>query len=196
MEPLATLNDLNTYKVDHEGKDELAQGLLASVSSAIREAAGCPITLGTYTVSIPSEQSRKLDLPCKAVRDVQSVTVAGEPCDDWVRFGSALYRDRPWGPFNQPPVPVEVTFTAGWDPVPADIVRLCCAYVAAGLSQQEDGGPGAHRGVAYERIDDAQVGYVQGSGADVIDATELPEATRRSLRRRFGMPGCSIGVFR
>lgn len=196
MEPLATLNDLDTYQVDHADKDKLAQGLLASVSSAIRDAAGCPITLGTYTVVIPSEQSRKLDLPCKAVRDVQAVTLDGKPCDDWVRFGSALYREKPWGQFNHPPVPVEVTLTAGWDPIPDDIVRMCCAYVAAGLSQHEDGGPGAHRGVAYERIDDAQVGYVQGGGADIIDATELPDATKRSLRRRFGMPGYSIGVFR
>lgn len=194
MNALATLQDLTKYKVEYDD-EQLAQSLLDSVSSAIRSAAGCPITLGTYTIDIPSEQSRKLDLPCKAVRDVQAVMLDGKPCDDWVRFGSALYRDKPWGPFNQPPVTVTVTLTAGWDPIPEDIVRMCCAYVAAGISQHNDGGPGSHRGVAYERIDDAQVGYVQG-GTEVIDATELPEATRKSLRRRFGAASASIGVFR
>ena len=44
-------------------------------------------------------------------------------------------------------------------------------------------------------VDDAQVGYAQGDAAQ-IDATELPEATRRSLRNRFGANVSSIGVFR
>lgn len=87
-----------------------------------------------------------------------------------------------------------VTFRGGWDPIPADIVRLVCSYVAAGLHQLADGGPGAHAGIAYERLDDAQVGYTH-DGAQ-IDATELPEATRRSLRNRFGANVSSIGVFR
>ncbi|KAA8820502.1 hypothetical protein CSQ85_01595 [Bifidobacterium rousetti] len=194
MEPLASLNDLAKYKVEYDD-EQLAQGLLDSVSSAIRAAAGCPISLGTYTIDLPSEQSRKLDLPCKAVRSVESVLLDGEECDDWVRFGSALYRDKPWGPFNRPPVTVTVTLTMGWDPVPEDIVRLCCSYVAAAISQHADGGPGAHRGISYERIDDAQVGYSQG-GTEVIDAAELPDTTKRSLRRRFGVMGVSIGVFR
>ena len=72
---------------------------------------------------------------------------------------------------------------------------MVCSYVAAGLHQLEDGGPGAHAGVSYERVDDAQVGYAQGDAAQ-IDVTELPEATKRSLRNRFGANVSSIGVFR
>ena len=78
---------------------------------------------------------------------------------------------------------------------PADIVRLVCSYTAAGLHQLEDGGPGAHVGVSYERVDDAQVGYAQ-SDETQIDVTELPESTKRSLRNRFGANVTSIGVFR
>ena len=52
----------------------------------------------------------------------------------------------------------------------------------------------AHSGIAYERLDDAQVGYTHDGTQ--IDATELPEATRRSLRNRFGANVSSIGVFR
>ena len=80
-------------------------------------------------------------------------------------------------------------------PIPADVVRLVCSYVAVGLHQLEDGGPGAHVGVSYERVDDAQVGYTQGDSAQ-IDVTELPEATKRRLRNRFGANVTSIGVFR
>ena len=78
--------------------------------------------------------------------------------------------------------------------MPEDIVRLVCSYVAAGLHQLADGGPGAHSGIAYERLDDAQVGYTHDGTQ--IDAAELPEATRRSLRNRFGANVSSIGVFR
>lgn len=195
MAGLATLDDLTRYGIDYSGSETLAANLIDAVSSAIRDAAGCPITLGTYTVDMPSEQSRKLDLPCKAVRSVSSVLIDGEPCDGWKLFGSALYRAEPWGGYGAIPRTVTVTFTGGWDPLPEDIVRLCCSYVAAGLTQQADGGPGAHRGVSYERIDDAQIGYAQGESA-VTDATELPESTKRALRRRFGCGVVSIGVFR
>ena len=46
----------------------------------------------------------------------------------------------------------------------------------------------------YERLDDAQVGYTHDGTQ--IDAAELPEATRRSLRNRFCANVSSIGVFR
>ena len=47
--------------------------------------------------------------------------------------------------------------------------------VAAGLVQQSNGGPGAHRDESYARIDDVQIGYRQGD-SEIIDALELPEA--------------------
>ena len=150
--------------------------------------------MGEWTVDLPGEQSRKLDLPCRAVRAVSKVLVDGRPIEDWRLFGSSLYRAEPWSPFGGIPSTVTVTFQGGWDPVPEDIVRLVCSYVAAGLHQLADGGPGAHSGIAYERLDDAQVGYTHDGTQ--IDAAELPEATRRSLRNRFGANVSSIGVFR
>ena len=194
MTALATLDDLkhNGIEVTDE---QTATSLLDSVSEAVRSAAGCPITLGEWTVDIPGEQSRKLDLPCRAVRSVSKVLIDGKTVYDWRLLGSALYREEPWSPFGRIPSVVTVTFTGGWNPIPADIVRLVCSYVAAGLHQLEDGGPGAHAGVSYERVDDAQVGYAQGDAAQ-IDVTELPEATKRSLRNRFGANVSSIGVFR
>lgn len=193
MTALATLADLESYGIDVTD-EQAASSLLDSVSDAVRSAAGCPITFGEWTVDIPGEQSRKLDLPCRAVRSVSKVLVDGKPVDDWRLLGSSLYREEPWSPFGRIPSVVTVTFTGGWDPIPADIVRLVCSYVAAGLHQLADGGPGAHSGIAYERLDDAQVGYTHDGTQ--IDATELPEATRRSLRNRFGANVSSIGVFR
>ena len=191
MTALATLADLESYGIDVTD-EQAASSLLDSVSDAVRSAAGCPITLG---VDIPGEQSRKLDLPCRVVRSVSKVLVDGKPVDDWRLLGSSLYREEPWSPFGRIPSVVTVTFTGGWEQIPADIVRLVCSYTAAGLHQLEDGGPGAHVGVSYERVDDAQVGYAQ-SDETQIDVTELPESTKRSLRNRFGANVTSIGVFR
>ena len=193
MTALATLQDLRKYGIDVPD-NTVALSLLNSVSAAVRDAAGCPITFGEWTVDLPGEQSRKLDLPCRSVRDVSKVLVDGRSIDDWKLFGSSLYRSEPWSPFGGIPSTVTVTFRGGWDPVPEDIVRLVCSYTAAGLHQLADGGPGAHAGIAYKRLDDAQVGYVQDGAR--IDVTELPAATKRSLRNRFGANVSSIGVFR
>ena len=77
MTALATLDDLkhNGIEVTDE---QTATSLLDSVSEAVRSAAGCPITLGEWTVDIPGEQSRKLDLPCRAVRSVSKVLIDGK----------------------------------------------------------------------------------------------------------------------
>lgn len=195
MTALAATSDLDSYRIEYAGREDLAGRLLASVSSSIRAAAGQPISKGTYTVTIPSEASRKLDLPTRPVTDVASVALDGHIIEDWKLLGNALYREGMWHMPGQTPVPVTVTFTAGYDPVPEDVVRLVCSFVAAGLVQDESGGPGAHRDMAYERIDDGQVGYRQGAD-EVVDATELPKATKDALRARFGSPGISIGVFR
>lgn len=195
MDPLATLDDLKAYRIDYDD-DQLAQRLLESVSASIRDAAGSPISWGEWTFTIPSEQSRKLDLPIRPVHQVATVLVDGQPVEDWRLFGNALYRPRPWGAYGQIPVPVTITCTAGYKPIPEDIVRLACSYVAAGLHQQAEGGPGANKGVAYRRIDDYQIGYVQTDTADQVDVMELTPATKRSLRARFGTPAIGIGVFR
>ena len=118
MTALATLADLKSYGIDVTD-EQTALSLLDSVSDAVRSAAGCPITLGEWTVDLPGEQSRKLDLPCKAVRSVSKVLIDGQPVEDWRFFGSSLYRDEPWSPFGGIPSTITVTFTGGWKPVPA-----------------------------------------------------------------------------
>lgn len=192
---LATTTDLDRFGIDYKGRDIQAQAMLESVSSEVRSAAGQPITLGTYTVSIPSEASRKLDLPSRPVVSVESVKMEGEEITGWKLLGNALYGERMWHQEGETPRLMTITYTAGYKTVPQDIVRLVCAFVASGLAQDAAGGPGAHRDQAYVRADDVQIGYRQG-GEEVIDALSLPETTRTMLRTRFGSPGISIGVFR
>ena len=117
MTALATLDDLKSNGIEVTD-EQTATSLLDSVSDAVRSAAGCPITLGEWTVDIPGEQSRKLDLPCKAVRSVSRVLIDGKTVYDWRLLGSSLYREEPWSPFGRIPSVVTVTFTGGWNPIP------------------------------------------------------------------------------
>ena len=94
MTALATLDDLKSNGIEVID-EQTATSLLDSVSDAVRSAAGCPITLGEWTVDIPGEQSRKLDLPCKAVRSVSRVLIDGKTVYDWRLLGSSLYREGP-----------------------------------------------------------------------------------------------------
>lgn len=80
MTALATLDDLKSNGIEVID-EQTATSLLDSVSDAVRSAAGCPITIGEWTVDIPGEQSRKLDLPCKAVRSVSKVLIDGKTVD-------------------------------------------------------------------------------------------------------------------
>lgn len=131
MDTLATIKDLDSYGIEYaDGK--LAGKLLESVSAAVRDAAGCPITRGEYTVTIPGETSRRLDLPMRPVISVSRVLMDGEETGDWKLLGNALYRESLWSLPNMVPRSITVTMLAGYDPIPPDIVRLVCSMVAAG----------------------------------------------------------------
>ena len=140
MDTLATIKDLDSYGIEY-ADEKLAGKLLESVSAAVRDAAGCPITRGEYTVTIPGETSRRLDLPMRPVISVSRVLMDGEETGDWKLLGNALYRESLWSLPNMVPCSVTVTMLAGYDPVPPDIVRLVCSMVAAGLVQQSNRRP-------------------------------------------------------
>lgn len=162
----------------------LVGSLLTSVSAAVREAAGVPISLTTSTVTMWTEPSRRIELPARPVVSVDEVLLDGEPVTDYVLRGSSLYRDRPWQRPGAIPSELEVTFTHGYTKVPADIVKLVCTLVGAGIVESADG-VGRTRGLSSESIDDYRVSYTRGED-EVVDATELPERTKAALRARFG----------
>lgn len=189
---LATIDDCRRFKVQVDGREAEAEALLEVASSSITAAAGSPIMRGTHTVVLPGVDRKRLPLPFRPVVHVESVLIDGTLDTSWKLIGDSLYRDNDWASPNEP-TSVQVTFTAGFTNIPEDIKRLCCSMVAAGLAQSENGGLQTHTGIAYERIDDYQIGYTQGENA-LIDAMQLPEATCKMLRSRFGSPGLAVRI--
>lgn len=188
IEPLATVADLADLGISVDDPT-LAHSLLASVSADVREAAGSLITVATSTVEIATEASRRVELPARPVRDVSDVELDGAPLVegvDYVAHSGCLWRlgGRPWHRYGDIPSVLKVTFTHGYDVVPADVVRTVCMYVAAGLAAAKDEFSG-NRGLQYVGVDDYREGYLSGSD-EVVDPAELTERTKRNLRARFG----------
>ena len=181
LEPLATVADLSAYGVD-AANETLATRVLASVSEAVREAAGAPISRVTSTVVLTGSPGQWLRLPGGPVRSVATVLVDGKAVTDYKVRDGRLWLPSSWQPGGEPSE-VTVTYDHGLDEVPEDIVRLVCMYTAAGMAQAASGFDS--RGKAYERIDDWQVGYLQG-GDEVVDHAELTDRTKASLAARFG----------
>ena len=93
MDTLATVKDLDSYGIEYaDGK--LAGKLLESVSAAVRDAAGCPITHGDFPVTIPGETSRR-PRPAHAPRDFREPRAHGRRGDRGLGrlLGNALYRE-------------------------------------------------------------------------------------------------------
>ena len=57
-EPLASLEDLDRFGIDYDGCDRQALSMLDSVSDAVRDAAGTPISATTATITIPGPTGR------------------------------------------------------------------------------------------------------------------------------------------
>ena len=187
LEPLATVADLAALGIDTT-KTALVESLLESVSAEVRDAAGSLITKITSTVSFATESSRRIELPARPVREVSSVSLDGrELVDgvDYVAHSDSLWRlgGTTWHAYGDVPSVLVVTFEHGYDTVPADVVRMVCMYVAAGLAASEDGFSG-NRGLQYIGVDDYREGYLAGAD-EVVDPSELTERTKRNLRARF-----------
>ena len=180
LSPLATLTDLQTRGVDTTDTDR-ALAALDSASEAVRDAAGCPISEVSATVSIPAPApcEQWLNLP-GTVTDVESVAVDGEAVTTYVRQGSSLWLSGGWRSTWEP-VNVEVTFTSGHADVPADIIDLVCQLAHASLLQDAP----IPAGVASVAIDDYRESYATGADASV-SVLDLPDRVRMSLRQRFG----------
>ncbi len=179
---LATTDDLSAHKVD-VSDEGLVAALLASASSAVREAAGCSITTTTGSVTLTPHGERWLGLPGYAITAVSAVAIDGTAVTDYTLANGALYRERGWG-YTHKPAFVNVTYTQGLAECPADIVDLVVSLVAAGVARAEDG-YNPQRGVSSERIDDYQRSFTRGED-EVVAPMELPVSTRQWLSERFG----------
>lgn len=190
LPPLATLGDLSARGLPVAPAD-LANALLASVSAGVREAAGAAISRATTTLELAGTREQFLPLHVSPIVSVSDVTLDGAAVSDWKLRDGRLWRAAGWGAQHRD---VTATVTHGYDPVPADIVNLVCAFVGAGMIAAEEGSLVRDRGISYERIDDYQYGLRSGDD-EIVDITGLPERVKGSLRARFQGQTHVIGTY-
>ncbi|MFI2431985.1 hypothetical protein [Streptomyces sp. NPDC018693] len=185
---LATTADLAARGLTVEAGTEttVATTYLDVASTAVREAAGVPISQTTSTVSLEGPASQWLTLPGLPIISVASVSIDGEAVTDWRLRSHRLWRACGWSPGCEPS-DVEVVQTHGLDPVPSDIVDLVCQMTATALADYRadpDGTAGMGAGdIRSERIGDYAVTY--GSHG-LITSMELPDYLCERLAARFG----------
>lgn len=182
LDPLATVADLAALGlVLEDGEQAIAENYLAVASTAVRDAAGSPISQTTSTVKLEGECAQRLRLPGGPVTGVTSVMLDGKAVTDWRLVSDRLWRHGGWGGFE-----VTVTQIHGLPEVPADIVDLVGRLVAGALASYRADDGGASLGtqvVTSERIGDYAVTY---GGDGLATDMELPAYLRERLAARFG----------
>jgi hypothetical protein len=187
LEPLATVADLEARGLTVEpGETAIVGVYLAEASTAVREAAGVPISQTTSTIDLEGpDDSQWLTLPGPPIQAVASVEIDGQAVTDWRLRSHRLWRAGGWTT-GRGPSEVTVVQTHGLPTVPDDIVGLVCRIAAAVLVhyRAQPGGEGlAAKDVRSERIGDYAVQY--GDGGRITEI-ELPEYLREQLAARFG----------
>lgn len=186
LDPLATVADLTArgLAVD-ESETAIVTVYLDVASAAVREAAGCPISQTTSTITLMGEADQWLTLPAPPITAVTHVEVDGVPVADWRLRNHRLWRAAGWTAGSYPSE-VEVAQTHGLPDVPSDIVDLVCRIAAAALMAyraDEDGAGLAAEDIRSERIGDYAVTY---GDSGLITKMELPDYLRERLAARFG----------
>ncbi|MEU2077106.1 hypothetical protein [Streptomyces sp. NPDC013489] len=187
LAPLATVADLDARGLTVEPAEEtIVETYLDVASTAVREAAGTPISQATSTVSVEGEPGQWLTLPGQPVTAVATVHLDGEAVTDWRLVSGRLWRAAGWTSGCGPSL-VDVTQTHGLAVVPADIVDLVCRMTAGALKAQraeEDGsGLAADKVITSERLGDYAVTYASDGRITEMD---LPQYWRERLEARFG----------
>lgn len=183
MKPLATVDDLQARGIS--GDDVRLHAFLEAASSSVRHAAHHPISRETATISLPATSSPWLMLPTLVV-SVERVELDGEEITDWklIRSKGCLWRPAGW--VTCTPADWDVTLTAGYEDVPADIVDLVCSMVGYAMAEAEGGGYARRSDLISFRIDDMSEQYAHPNASTKAGPMELPEATKADLRARFG----------
>lgn len=187
LQPLATVADLEARGLTVDPAETAIVGTyLAEASTAVREAAGVPISQATSTVDLEGpDDSQWLTLPGPPIQAVTAVEIDGQAVTDWRLRSHRLWRAGGWST-GQGPSEVTVTQTHGLPTVPDDIVGIVCRIAAAVLVhyRAQPGGEGlAAKDIRSERIGDYAVQY--GDGGRITEI-ELPEYLREQLAARFG----------
>lgn len=188
LPPLATPEEFATYLARENATIEGdVDHALNVVSTKIREAARNAISelTSTMTVTRPTDDELlRLPGPVTAVSAVASAagTVPSYDVDVegiWTKDGSS------WASLG----PLTVTFTHGYDPVPADIIDMACSLALEWLKHQKAGG-GSTAGLSSVSIDDAREAYT-AEAAGQVTPVFIPQITKDELARRFGGAGAT-----
>lgn len=118
LPPLVTPDRL-ALKTGADPEDDRVRLAVDMASARFREQTGNPISLATETIVMDSPGSRTLVLPLYPVWEAHDLTIAGNPVDEWEWSRDGAIR-------TARPMPdlwrgIAVTYTHGYDPVPAGI---------------------------------------------------------------------------
>lgn len=183
LPPLATLDDLSARLGREIGGDELdrAAALLDDASAAVRGVVGQNFERGIVTQTFWPTCQGIITITGQNVADVTSTSPLTQVGRSRWRVGNTANWSSTYS--SSTPRAVEVTYTSGWDEVPADIVAVVCSMVlrafsidpgSAGL-QQESAGPFS---VSY--------GAASSQGGIGMLAGELAVLARYTGARRIG----------
>lgn len=186
LEPLATVADLEARGLTVDASETgVVDVSLRVASTAVREAAGVPISRTTSTVTVEGVPGQRLSLPGAPVVAVDQVLVDGQEVTDWRLTSGRLWRACGWSRCE--PSEVTVTYTHGLEGVPDDIVDLVCRMTAAALvayrSTADGTGMAAGREVTQERLGDWSASYAADGR---VSEMELTQYWRDHLAARFG----------
>ncbi len=181
---LATTEELRRYLRHSDpwtpDEEATAQLLLDLATGAVEDECGQPLAEGTDTYLVDALGTRRLVLPRWPLTAVDQVllTETGDVLaegDDftWSRSGILYRRGTTW---PCAPQAVDVTVTAGWNPVP-DGPRGIVLRLAASAWDNAGGA------LSSETLGDHSVSYADPASAGIV----LSDADRRALGR-YGAP--------
>lgn len=142
--PLASVSDVQLRIPNDLNASEgiRLQALLEDVSAAIRSEAGQHISRQTSTVQLAAECGR-IWLPEHPVVSITSITNHSSQAVDHTWYAGWPFAAVAGGlvnsweidpfSFSTPPIPMTVVYVHGYDPVPDDIVGVCCNVAARAL---------------------------------------------------------------
>lgn len=172
-----------------ESETATVNELIASASSAITSAAGTGILAATSTVEVLGLNERLLNLPGTPVRRIDEILADGDLVDprSYRVTANGAYRAQGWACGRDLPT-LTITYFHGYDEIPRDIQTLCVSMVIAGLIASREGGWDLQNGrMSSIGVDDYREAYAtSGEGIEQVTPMDLPERTRRALRKRFG----------
>jgi hypothetical protein len=193
LPPLATPQQLaDQLNVTLWTGSELTQveAFLDGASGELRTLIGQPLSrVVDSTVTLYADGRGAVLLPAFPVVSITSVTVEGTTVTDYKLRDRTLYRmGAGWGD------EVVVTYTHGWDPMPADIVKWTCVLAASFLSAAKSSGAlGMTAGVTSrdEHIDDYRlaVSGPSGGGAATDVGMVIPDRVAARLKATYGDGG-------